>query len=377
MEPSVYDENGNLLGILDVYKSLIWTERYEKCGDFKIQTHVTPEAIDLLKVERILVLDESDTAMIIEDIQIGTDVESGNVITIKGRSIGSILDRRIIWNQIRLQSKIETAIHRLLGMHIINSSDTARRVPGFVFLPSGDPRMDEITVDKQFTGDNLLEAIESICESKHVGWRVYYNPNSETERYQFQLYLGTDRSYDQETLPFVIFSPNFDNLIDSRYKESKLLIKNVAHIKGIEQGSDRKSTTILLKEGEIPAGLNRRELYVDARDISQDSGEYDEEGNPILIPDSEYYEKLRERGREKLAECEDEKSFEGQAEVTDGLYIYGRDFFMGDIVQIENEFLMNDTVRVTELIRSMDNTGFKVYPTFMSTTKKEEEVQDT
>lgn len=370
MEPGLYTENFEMVAILDTYKSLIWTERYNKTGDFEYHTAVDKELVRMMTLGKYLMLDDSYVAMIVETIKIDTDATNGNSFIVSGRSVDSILDRRIVWNQTDLNSKIETAIERLLNENVINPAIPERKMPGFVFQSSGDPRLDDIHVDKQFTGDNLLEAIQTLCQTNNVGYTVACNPDNPDARFIFQLYLGEDRSYDQERNPWVIFSPGFDNLLGSNYTGSTKLLKNVAHIKGEGEGSDRKTYTIVLDNN--PTGISRRELYVDARDISQDSDNYTEDGTQIKIPDAEYNEKLRARGMEKLAECENEESFTGESEVVEGVFVYGRDFFMGDLVQVENEYEMTDKVRVTELIRSGSATGFTVYPTFTSTSKKDE-----
>lgn len=373
MEPELYTEEFELIKVLDDYASLIWTERYNTCGDFEYKALVSTELTQALLPGRYLTLNGDESAMIIETVQIDTSATDGNSLTISGRDLKSILSRRIVWDQTDLNSKIETAVERLLNENVIQPLIPERKIPGFVFQPSGDPRLDEIKVDKQFTGDDLLEAIQTLCTTNNVGFTIAFNPDNPEARFIFQLYLGEDRSYDQETNPWVIFSPGFDNLVGSNYTESKKLIKNVAHVKGEGEGKDRKSLTIVTDGSKT--GLERRELYVDARDISQDSGETTESGESIPISDEEYLSKLRERGNEKLSECEDEKVFEGEADVTGGVFVYGKDFFMGDLVQLENEFEMSDKVRVTELIRSGDTSGFLTYPTFVSTSKKEEVIE--
>lgn len=370
MEPQLYTEDFELIKILDDYKSLIWTERYTKCGDFEYETSMSSDLVEAIKPGRYLTLDGSDTTMIVETVSITTNTTDGNRIKVTGRDLKSILERRIVWNQTQLNSKIETAIEKLLNENVINPAISNRKIPGFVFQSSGDTRLDAIKVDTQFTGDNLLDAIETLCSANNVGYTIAFNPDDPDVRFIFQLYLGEDRSYDQETNPWVIFSPSFDNLIGSDYVESTKLYKNVAHIKGEGEGLDRKAFTIVLDND--PTGMDRKELYVDARDISQNSDSYDDEGNPIKISDAEYNAKLRLRGYEKLSEYEYERAFTGESEVVDGVFVYGKDFFMGDVIQVENEFGMSDKARVTELIRSGDTSGFAVYPTLVSTTQREE-----
>ena len=55
------------------------------------------------------------------------------------------------------------------------------------------------------------------------------------------------------------------------------------------------------------------------------------------MTNEEYMTLLRQRGLEKLSECDDITSFEGECEATI-MFKYGVDFFKGDIVQIANEY---------------------------------------
>ena len=49
---------------------------------------------------------------------------------------------------------------KLLDENIINPSDTSRKVEGLIFEASTDPAITGLTVDAQFTGDNLYDAIK-------------------------------------------------------------------------------------------------------------------------------------------------------------------------------------------------------------------------
>ena len=75
---------------------------------------------------------------------------------------------------------------------------------------------------------------------------------------------GADRSYDQFTNPYVIFSPKFENVINTNYLESKKTLKTVTLVAGEGEGADRRITTVACASG-AGTGLNRRELYTDAR----------------------------------------------------------------------------------------------------------------
>ena len=105
------------------------------------------------------------------------------------------------------------------------------------------------------------------------------------------------------------------------------------------------------------SGLNRRELFTDARDISSNVGSDD------ALTDAEYMAQLQQRGKEKLAENVSITSFEGETETTI-MFQYGKDFFNGDIVQIANEYGHETKARILEIVRSEDKDGYSVYPTF-------------
>ena len=202
---------------------------------------------------------------------------------------------------------------------------------------------------QQYTGDNLYDVINKICSERSIGFKVTLNNN---KQFVFKLYAGADRSYDQSVNPYVIFSPKFENIINSNYVESKSALKTVTLVGGEGEGSARKYTTV-----GGGSGLNRRELFTDARDISSDVGD------GVVLSDAAYTAQLQQRGKEKLAENTDVTSFEGQVETT-VMFRYGEDFFNGDVVQIANEYGHETKARIVEIVMSEDEDGNSVYPTF-------------
>jgi hypothetical protein len=57
------------------------------------------------------------------------------------------------------------------------------------------------------------------------------------------------------------------------------------------------------------------------------------------------------------------EKFEGSID-PNGLYLINRDYFLGDLVQIENEAGIKAAPRITEIIYSEDSGGVSVVPTF-------------
>ena len=61
-------------------------------------------------------------------------------------------------------------------------------------------------------------------------------------------------------------------------------------------------------------------------------------------------------------------AFEGEVEVT-RLFKYGEDFFIGDIVQIANEYGNEGSAYISELVISNSEEGLSIYPTFKTISK--------
>ena len=353
MEPIVLDTDCTPLAVFDVYQSLIWTECYCEYGDFEIYTNADSTVRELFTQNRYLKMKGSDRVMIIETIKTTSDVENGDMITVTGRSLESILERRIIWGQTTLSGNFQNGIKKLLDQNVISPDLTIRKINNFIFQPSDDPKITDLTVSAQFTGDNLYDAIKALCDARGVGFKITL---SDDGNFVFSLYSGADRSYNQSENPYVIFSPKLENVINTEHTKSNANFKNIALVAGEGEGADLKSIWFIPK-AQVLSGLIRRELYVDARDISSSSGD-------ISLSDDDYTELLMERGKEKLIEYTEEESFDGQIE-SGRVFEYGRDFFLGDIVQLSDGKNVNSRLRTVSVTRSRNADGTEVYPKFV------------
>lgn len=360
MQLLVLNQNFSVIEVLDVYESLIWTDRYYAYGDFELYTLANVHILETLMIDYYIWSDQSEHVMIIEDREIETDHENGTHLKVTGRSLESILERRIVWKQTVLNGDIQGQIKRLLNNAIINPEDSQRQIPNFIFKESTDPAFNDINVYNQFTGDNLYDVISGICATYGFGYKITLNSSNQ---FVFELYSGTDRSYSQEKNPFIVFSPNFENILNSNYIQSKSVWKNVALVAGEGEGIYRKHVTV----GNVlfNQGLKRRELFVDARDLQSTYSYTDEQGELVEeeIPYSEYVSQLKERGEKYLSENKEIETFDATVD-PNAMYKYGEDYFIGDVCQVENEYDMRARVRVTEFIYSESTSGIEMYPTF-------------
>lgn len=340
----VMNTNFETVDIIDSYESIIWTDRYNESGDFELYTPFDLKLLRIVHQDYYLMTLESDHIMIIEGLEILSDAETGNHIRIIGHSLESILNRRIVWSQTSVTGSLQNALKRLITDAIIEPSIEDRQISNFIFEESEDERILSLNLEHEYTGNNLYEIVEEACKINNLGFKITLNSSNQ---FVFKLYMGIDRSYSQTDTnnPYVVFSPNYENIINSNYIDSTENMKNITLVMGEDSGSSRRSLTV-----GSGVGLTRRELYTDARDIQSEKV-------------TDYDEALKQRGLRDLVDNSRTVSFEGEVEAT-RMFVYNTDFFMGDIIQIANEYGIEGSARVVEFIRSEDAEGFKQYPTF-------------
>lgn len=341
----VLNEKLEIIDYIDSYISLEWNKKYNGAGDFVLSIGLTPERYKSLQKRNILARENDDRLMIIEAVTITTSAKDGDIIKATGRSIEALLARRIVWTQTTTKASetVEDFVRRLVTENAITPSDSKRIIPK---LKLGARKGYTEKIEKQLTGDNLLTAITEICTAYEYGFKMTVNDNSEII---FDVYKGVDRSYNQNVNPYVVFSGDFDNLLNTEITYNETLYTNVALIGGEGEGTARKYQTI-----GSTTGLNRYELFVDAKDISSNEGE---------ITTTEYNNLLIERGKEKLAENTATEEYIGEVD-SNNTYIIKEDYDLGDIVQIENDIGMTATARITAVIESNNTSGYRIVPTF-------------
>ena len=96
MEPLILDKNYATTAVLDKFESFLWTDRFRGYGEFELYLPVDTTALGFLKQDHYLQILSSDRMMIIEELQTDTDAEEGNHLTVTGRSLESILERRVV-----------------------------------------------------------------------------------------------------------------------------------------------------------------------------------------------------------------------------------------------------------------------------------------
>lgn len=254
----VLNEDLEIVGIIDSYSSLIWANRYDKNGDCEVYIEANKENVELLKQDYYLIrTDDDNMACKIKYIEIDTNAENGDYLTVMGHDTKDILSQRIVWKQTNINGKAENCIYNLVDKNFINTEIQDRKFQnknGKAKLLLDKKQGFTETMTGQTSYIDVEEKTQEIC--RKFGWG--YKVKVRDENFYFSLYKGEDRS-DK-----VVFSSDFENLQSTKYASDKTNIKNVALIGGEGEGSKRSKE--IAGQG---VGSDRYETFVDAKDISK------------------------------------------------------------------------------------------------------------
>lgn len=112
------------------------------------------------------------------------------------------------------------------------------------------------------------------------------------------------------------------------------------------------------------SGLDRRETWVDAASVNR---KYKDGETEREYTEAQYREMLETKGKQELAKHIETETFDGTLNVTGGVWRLNEDYFLGDIVTIQdNKLGKYMDVRITESIEAQDENGYTVSLTYKS-----------
>jgi hypothetical protein len=220
--------------------------------------------------------------MTVEFVENKIDSEGRQLLSVKGRSLESILEdrtaRNTFVNLFTTPKWVLTGTPGAIARQIFN--EICRTNVNFAddeipFLQPGSilPASTIVEPDEEITVEiplqSVYKAIKDICDNYDLGFRLVRNFD-ESELY-FDIYSGSDRTTLQSLLEPVVFSPDLDNLTNTSEITSIASYKNVAyvfHTYGVQVvTADGVSVEV--------EGFDRKVLEVDASDITLPERPYD------------------------------------------------------------------------------------------------------
>ncbi len=339
-----YNQQLQRLGVIDVFRSLIWTRKYYECGNFELHAPLNSRNLLLLLENNIVSKREyrdnngsiekitSKESGIVEEIAIDDTV---NEITAKGRFLSSIMDRRAIKTVINFSGTTEAGMRKLVTS-----------VTAMPFVQLGTLQGFTDSVRFQVSYKELYTYMCKLSKYSNLGFII--RADFKAKVFYFEVYKGLDRTESQRERSRVVFSEVHRNLNGVTYVFNNQNTKTCAIVAGEGEGTAR--TLVTVGGG---SGWDLREVIVDARDVQKDD-----------MTDAEYLETLKQRGNEKLAEYGIIEAMEAQTQPFSN-FKYRENYDLGDIVTVKKTMWgIEMDKRITEIQEIYENGGFTIVPTF-------------
>lgn len=387
----IRNANREIVGYIDAAKSIIWHRTYYTVGDFEIYVQATSANLSLLQKGYYVTRTDDDEIGIIEEIKVEFTVNNGYMITASGRFAKAILDRRIIYTlsgntvtPTTISGKVEVAVRTLVYNNAISCSFDSRRnisILGLAALKNLSPIIvDEggQPAEKQVSTENLMSYTDNVL--KEYGMSATMILNDSNKKILYSVFMGSDRSANNTSgNQAVIFSIEYDNLNSSTYDINDSDDRNAALIGGEGQGVDRFYS--LLRGTE--SGLQLREMFVNASSVNRKYQETYSENDALTVvntltnvkydksniiltaekeyTDAQYSALLNQQGQIELNKHIEKETFSGDINPTNGQWVYGVDYFLGDIVTVQDNTI-NKYVdsRITEVTEVQDDNGYQI-----------------
>lgn len=316
-----------LIGIVDDFQSFTFERSYSGIGEWQIVISGVSRSVSYLRQADFIKAGAGVAGLISKISEVKN--ETDNTITFNGVELKGLAQKRIVLpptgssHQTYNKTSPELIIKGLIEQQIISPASDNRKIQGSILIDAVSDT--KITYEGRFS--NVAEDIVSICEANQIGWYA----DIENGAIVWHIFHGKDRRATQSANSRLIISYDYDSMSGTNLEES-LHITNTALVAGQGEGVER--ATIMLNNWN--AGLNRTEVYIDARDIEDDS----------LLP---------QRGAEKLAEYGNNYVFE--AVPASGYFTtnYRSAYDLGDIGTLKEKSV---DFRLTAITEVYENNQF-------------------
>lgn len=336
METSIiirfFNKDLDFIGEVDDFTSFIFNRKWFSYSNFQLVVEKFDK--ELFQIGNYIVVNNDPyRSGQITKINIIDDT-----VTIKGFGIGFWFNSRITVppagkSTYSFNNYAEDILYNIAYVNAINAEDPKRNFEN-LYINSSKGRGNKIAFESRYKV--LSDELETIAKTSKLGWCIYFDYRN--KRFVFETLAGVDKTVNQQDNPPVIFSKRYDNIVEREYTKDVSEYKNCAIVAGQGEGSNREIVIV----NDNLSGQDRKELFVDARDIEDGSN-------------------LADRGKSKLAENTITESFEATIDTQN----YRIDWDLGDLVTIlDDEIGVISDIQIVEIREIYEEGILTIEPTF-------------
>lgn len=358
-----YDKNLKYLGQVSEFESLTWVSRFQEPGEFELYTWFDTDLFPMMRTNNFIMRNDRDQVYQIKRVELSRDDQGNYIAHLTGKDVLAALKQRIIYNTITHNGDAGAFIKKIIEQNVTNADQSYRNIPIFTSLTV--PTVGK-TIKSQVRWDTVQEKVQELLAQFNLGIKA----EKVSGGIGITVYKQKDRTIFQTANTPLAFTDYAGNLTAWSFAQDYEEYTNFAYIAGetedvdISVSSNSTGITLNLAKtekkrivktiGDRLTGLDRYELYVDARDLQSetDSG--------TQISEDDYAEMLIQRGYETLAEHL--ITYEMDAEAMPDIK-YPTDYQLGDVATVDTSIVMADA-RISEVTEIFDSNGYSAFPTF-------------
>lgn len=330
----------SLTSSIDNYETLTFTQSFFNVGSFSFSMLADSPQAKYVNVDSFVVISDNfggATPLIgvIQTVDRAIDEGSKKILRADGLEASCILSYRMVDPGSSAARYTSTGTFEAAIKALVNSqcgatvTDANRAFPGFTVAPSAG-RGPSYTFNERWS--NLSEAVQKGCIAAEVGYRISWSGSGLV----FDTIHGLDRTLGNGVNNPAVFSTDFDTVRESHFTLSRSNYKNYAYAGGQGVGTARVIQPVYSTDS-TPTGYKRREIFVDARDLSATAD-------------------LTTRGNQAL----DEYQYESFVEATINpfaTFAQSSGATLGDLVTVQS-FGMEAECRITGISEQWSEAGY-------------------
>jgi hypothetical protein len=370
MEIYILDTLLRPIDVVDEFVSMIWTERFAEKGDFELVILSTSANNKRFVFDALITINESKRVMKVETIETVIDAEKGYVLKVKGFDLVSALEGRTalridgatIYPYWSLTGWTPGELMRLFFKMIcvdgvLSADDIIPFIQDGETLYAPDTIVepaDEISYVQK--PESLYLAIKTLGDAYDLGFRMYKDPNA--SKLYFDVYAGSDRTSAQTVLPPVIFSSDMTNLQNTSEFSDNTKHYNAIRVMYVHKDAfdNDVADSVIVTSPDLLLSNNNLERKVKILLVTS-------------IPDDvvDIPAFLTQAGTDELMRSRPTGVFDGEIDKNSN-FVYERDYFLGDLVEVRGDNGSAGYMRVVEQIMKEDATGQSSFPSLITNT---------
>ena len=205
MEVYILDSLLRRIDVIDVYRSLIWTDRMRAWGDFELVLNTSTKDKSRFVMGTRLAMNESDRIMVVETVEDSTDDQGIATLKVTGRSLEMILESRLALDSLADTTSVPKWIltgtpgdigrqifHDICVTGTLDAGDIIHYIVEGTIMPVDTIPEPVDTITYEIEPTSVYAAEVTLCTQFSIGFRMLRN--GDTGSVYWDLYMGSDRT---------------------------------------------------------------------------------------------------------------------------------------------------------------------------------------